>query len=266
MKHGSHGAIGTIIIEPAGANWTTPLNTQTEASITTSTGTFLFKEFVVVYQDDLNMVGRGNVPVRNYIGDEDPEDSGMKAFNYKTEPLWARLGFLNQMIGTAPRPANFTPMEEQVGNVDVKNVLSSTAPNKGCIADPYAADPYGANQGLPCGDPETPIFSIAKGTRVRYRVFEPTGHPRQHGFTLHGHNWVHEPWVANSTVIFKPGVDPEPISMTIGTQGGHTARRHWNVVLQSAGGVFKIPGDYLIRTQESFQFTNGLWGIFRVQP
>ena len=266
MKHGSHGAVGVIVIEPAGANWTTALNTYAQATVSSSTGTLLFKEFVLVYQDDLNMVGRGNVPVRNYIGDEDPEDSGMKAFNYKTEPLWARLGFLNQMIGTAPRPANFTPMEEQVGNVDVKNVLSSTAPNKGCIADPYAADPYGPNQGLACGDPETPVFSVAKGTRVRYRVVEPTGHPRQHGFTLYGHNWVHEPWVANSTVIFKPGVDPEPVSMTIGTQGGHSARRHWNVVLQSAGGVFKVPGDYLIRTQESFQFTDGLWGIFRVQP
>lgn len=51
----------------------------------------------------------------------------------------------------------------------------------------------------------------------------------------------------------------------IGTQGGHTARRHWDVVLRSAGGIAGVVGDYLYRTQESFQFTNGLWGIFRVR-
>jgi hypothetical protein len=53
--------------------------------------------------------------------------------------------------------------------------------------------------------------------------------------------------------------------MTIGSQSGHTARRHWNIVLPSAGGPFRVPGDYLYRTQESFLFTDGLWGIFRVQ-
>jgi hypothetical protein len=54
--------------------------------------------------------------------------------------------------------------------------------------------------------------------------------------------------------------------MTIGSQGGHTARRHWNIILPKAGGSFGVIGDYLFRTQESFQFTNGMWGIFRVTP
>jgi hypothetical protein len=31
-----------------------------------------------------------------------------------------------------------------------------------------------------------------------------------------------------------------------------------------AGGAFKVKGDYLYRTQSSFQFDNGIWGIFRV--
>ena len=105
---------------------------------------------------------------------------------------------------------------------------------------------------------------VPVGTSVRFRVSEPTGHPRQHGFTLHGHSWFHEPWVNNSTVQWRPGVDPEPNSMNLGTQGGHSARRHWNIILPNAGGGFGVTGDYLFRTQESFQFTNGLWGIFRV--
>jgi len=101
---------------------------------------------------------------------------------------------------------------------------------------------------------------------VRFRVVQPTGHARQHAFTIHGHAWFHEAWVNNSTVLWRPGVDPEPDSMNIGSQGGHTARRHWNIILPSAGGGFRQSGDYLIRTQESYQFTSGMWGIFRVTP
>ena len=262
MKHGSHGAIGSLVIEPQGATWTTPANTNAEAEVRNASGALIFKEFVLAYQDDLNMVGpstegitilglSGVNPVRNYIGDEDPEDSGMKAFNYKTEPMWARLGFLQEM--TKRNHNNFQDVSKLVGDVEQKNVFSSLDPNVGC-------------GNAACGDPETPLFSVSAGTRVRFRVYQPTGHARQHGFTLHGHNWFHEPFVADSTILWRPGVDPELDSMTIGTQGGHTARRHWNIILRGAGGGFARPGDYMYRTQESYQLTNGLWGLFRVTP
>ena len=55
MKHGSHGAIGTIIIEPQGATWTLPRNTNAQADVTA--GNHTFREFVINYQDDLNMLG-----------------------------------------------------------------------------------------------------------------------------------------------------------------------------------------------------------------
>ncbi|HYY42845.1 MAG TPA: hypothetical protein VE775_08955, partial [Pyrinomonadaceae bacterium] len=83
MKHGSHGAIGTLLIEPQGATWTSPANTNVEADIKDSAGNNLFKEFAVIYQDDLNMKAPNGNPVRNYAGEEDSEDSGMKGFNYK---------------------------------------------------------------------------------------------------------------------------------------------------------------------------------------
>jgi manganese oxidase len=242
MKHGSHGAVGTLVIEPQGATWTTPANTYTEADVKNSAGTVLFKEFALVYQDDVSMIAPNGNPVRNYTAESDSEDSGMKAFNYRTEPLWARLGFLNEM--SKIDHTTFQDVSQLLNNVDQTNALSTPVN----------------------GDPDTPIFSVKAGTPVRFRVVQPTGHPRQHGFTIYGHSWFHEPWVNNSKSIWRPGVDPAPQSMTIGTQGGHTARRHWNIVLPSAGGAFKVPGDYLYRTQESFHFTSGLWGIFRVTP
>jgi Tol biopolymer transport system component len=251
MKHGSHGAGGVLVVEPIGATWTTPADSNAEAEVRNAAGSLLFKEFVVVYQDDVKMLGpntaqgqtilglAGVNPVRNYTEESDSEDSGMKAFNYRTEPLWARLGFLQEM--TKRDHNTFQHVSELLNDVNQANAFSSTA----------------------YGDPETPIFSVAAGTGVRFRVVQPTGHPRQHGFTLYGHNWFHEPWRENSTVVWSPGF-AEPSSTTIGTQGGHTARRHWNIVLRNAGGAFSQPGDYMYRTQESFNITSGMWGIFRV--
>jgi hypothetical protein len=240
MKHGSHGAVGMIVIEPQGATWTTPANTYNEALVKDATGNVLFKEFNVLYQDDLVMKAPNGNPVRNYVGEEDSEDSGMKGFNYKTEPLWARLGFTAEM--SKIDPATFQRVDELLNDVNQANVLSSAS----------------------YGDPETPVFSVAAGTPVRFRVVQPTGHSRQHAFTVFGHSWFHEAWVNDSTVLWRPGVDPEPNSMNIGSQGGHTARRHWNIIVPSAGGGFRQTGDYLMRTQESYHFTSGLWGIFRV--
>jgi len=240
MKHGSHGAVGMIVIEPEGATWTTPVDTYTEAVVKDAAGNVLFKEFAVIYQDDLVMKAANGNPVRNYTGDEDSEDSGMKGFNYKTEPIWARLGFMAEM--SKIDHTTFQDVSALLNDVNQVNALSST----------------------PHGDPETPVFSVAAGTPVRFRVVQPTGHSRQHAFTVHGHSWFHEAWTNNSTVLWRPGVDPEPDSMNLGSQGGHTARRHWNIILPSAGGGFRQPGDYLMRTQESYHFTSGLWGIFRV--
>jgi Tol biopolymer transport system component len=251
MKHGSHGAGGVLVVEPLGSTWTTAANSNAEAEVRNAAGSLLFKEFVVVYQDDVNMLGpntaqgqtilglAGVNPVRNYAEESDSEDSGMKAFNYRTEPLWARLGFLQEM--TKRDHTTFQPVSELLNDVNQANVFSSTTH----------------------GDPETPVFSVAAGTGVRFRVVQPTGHPRQHGFTIYGHNWFHEPWRENSTIVWSPGF-AEPNSTTIGTQGGHTARRHWNVILRNAGGAFSQPGDYMFRTQESYNVTSGMWGIFRV--
>ena len=195
MKHGSHGAGGVLVIEPAGSTWTTPANTNAEADVKNSAGTALFKEFVVVYQDDVKMVGpnaaqgqtilglAGVNPVRNYTEESDSEDSGMKAFNYRTEPLWARLGFLQEM--TKRDHTTFQHVNELLNDVNQANVFSSATH----------------------GDPETPIFSAAAGAKVRFRVVQPTGHPRQHAFSIYGHNWFHEPWRLDSTVIWSPGFD-----------------------------------------------------------
>jgi manganese oxidase len=250
IKHSSHGAIGSMIIEPFGSNWTIVGNSKATADVKNSAGAVLFREFVSIYQDDLSLqttfpfpdfngrraaLNSGNA-MMNIRGGDDSEDSGQKAFNYRTEPIWAR-GF-----GLPPETD-----EQTLGAQDFSDTLSSTAPLAGC-------------GGAACGDPATPVFTAKAGTPVRFRVLHVAGHPRQHGYTLFGHHWNFEPWTQNSTVQ-----GTNPFTFEIGSYSGIGPTRHFNI-LTKAGGLFNIPGDYLYRSQESFQFGGGLWGIFRVTP
>ena len=218
IKHSSHGLVGQLIIEPFGTTWTTVGNSKATADVKNSAGTVLFREFSVLYQDDLSLQRNGQ-PLRNIVDADDSEDSGMKAFNYRTEPFWARLGF----------PIDLG-LEDQ-NNFDFSNVLSSTGNNGGC--------------GGACGDPETPVFTAKAGTPVRFRVTQAAGHPRQHGFTVFGHHWNFEPWQNNSTALGN-----NPLTFDVGSYSGISATRHLNI-LTTAGGLMRVPGDYLYRSQEA---------------
>jgi hypothetical protein len=231
IKHSSHGAVGSLIIEPEGSTWTTDAGSNASADIKDAADNLLFREFVTIYQDDLSVQQNG-VALKNFGGEDDSEDSGGKGFNYRTEPIWARLGL---QAHTPPHVANSS---------DFSNVVSSVDPNPGC--------------GGPCGDPATPVFSAKAGTPVRFRVLQPAGHPRQHGLTLFGHHWNFEPWTNNSTTQ-----GANPLTFEVGNYSGIGPTRHLNI-LTTAGGLFHVKGDYLLKTQESGNFTSGLWGIFRV--
>lgn len=233
IKHSSHGLIGSLIIEPAGATWQTDAGTKASATIYNDKQ-LLFREFVVQYQSDVTMQNAQNVAMMNDRGGDDSEDTGMHGFNYRNEPLWARLGF--------PPETELNVLRAQ----DYTNTLSSVAANPGC--------------GGACGDPKTPVFSAKAGTPVRFRILDAADHPRQHGFTVFGHHWQFEPWTNNSR---QQGNNPK--SFEVGSYSGIGPTRHLNI-LTRAGGLFSVPGDYLYRSQESFKFGSGLWGIFRVTP
>ena len=78
---------------------------------------------------------------------------------------------------------------------------------------------------------------------------------------LHGHIWEEEPYTLNSTRI-----GANPLSEWKGVYYGVGAQSHFDFLPKNgAGGKFRIRGDYLYRTFNSFGFDGGLWGIFRVQ-
>ncbi|MEA2602502.1 MAG: manganese oxidase [Acidobacteriota bacterium] len=260
IKHASKGAIGALIIEPANAVWTEGGTGCTATPPGRCPGTFAdvsapggpiasFREFALLFQDDVNMrtdveltprcnvptggvvTGKG-APVENLACLEDPEDSGQKALNYRTDPLWKRMQI----------PPG-TPFTETRDRTDWWNVVSNT------------------KVGTILTDPETPVFHATAGQEIRFRILEPGGHARNHVFALHGHLWDKEPYVASSTQIGRNG-----FSFWEGAHMGHGPSNHFDAVIRhGAGGKFSVLGDYLFRDQVAIDFDDGLWGILRVE-
>jgi manganese oxidase len=114
-------------------------------------------------------------------------------------------------------------------------------------------------------DPQTPIYKAAAGSEVRFRMLHPASSNGADGetLTIDGHLFQEEPYTNDSRTI---GFNP--LSQWFGTRGGHGARDRFEVVLTSAGGEHKVPGDYLYRSLISLggsDFVAGKWGIFRVE-
>ncbi len=237
IKHSNKGAIGALIIEPSGSSWNDATGSRAQVNITKSNGS-IFREFVTIFQNDINLRFNGfnspsepfnGIAVPNLAEAEDAEDSGQKAINYRTEPLWKRMGF-----------APDTPLE-QTRDFDFTNVLSNSQVG---------------------GDPVTPVFTATAGQEVRFRLLQPGGHARNDNYLLHGHIWEEQPYTNSSTTI-----GSNPLSNWVGSQYGVGPGSHFDFLpKRGAGSGFRIPGDYLYRTFASFQFDGGMWGIFRVSP
>jgi hypothetical protein len=259
IKHSNKSAIGSLIIEPYGSSWAPDEDSTHSAMIympvdltnAPCSGCPVpvegFREFVLQFQNDINMRFKSGQPVPNLAEAEDPEDSGQKAINYRTEPFWTRLCYWPALRLTGndePIPAHQCPLSDakQTRALDMTHSLHN-------------------NQigGL---DPVTPIFTADTGQPVRFRVLHSGGHARNNVFMVHGHLWQEMPYKdgSSSTVIgFKQD------SPWHGAQWGHGPSNHFDVLIQSAGGTFQVPGDYLYRTFMSFQFDGGIWGLFRVE-
>ena len=283
IKHSNKSAIGSLIIEPRCGNWTEDAASTHAANVrkplrpgtpcgSEPTEFTSFREYVVQFQNDLNMRFRSGRPVPNLAAGEgadapgadhavgeDSEDSGQKAFNYRTEPFWTRLCYWPALSLTGganwpPSPQCPRPTATATRQFDVTNALHNTQ--------------------IGGRDPVTPIFSAQAGRPVRFRVLHSGGHARNDVFMVHGHIWQEMPYQTDPPLNFVSFPD-QPASNVIGintkspwhgAQWGHGPSNHFDVVIKQAGGAFNIPGDYLYRTFQSYQFDGGMWGIFRVNP
>jgi hypothetical protein len=218
------GMVGALIIEPEGSTWDEDATSRASADVKVPGGNN-FREFVVI---DQNMVANSASP-KNPLG-------GIGAINYRSEPFSKRL--------PPPTEPNPNPPPAQ-------------------IPSPQGYSAIYSNQSVnPPGDPETPIFLAAAGTPVRFRLLIPGTETsnalnRPPVFMVHSHPWQEEPYINDSTKI---GFNP--LSETQGAQQAGVGQK-FDLLFPSAGGQFKIPGDYLYTTYQTANAA-GTWGLFRV--
>ncbi len=160
--------------------------------------------------------------------------AGAHTVNYGTEPIAYRY------------PTSYFPIVNGGPNFAGADVTQATA------------------NSLVAADPQTPIYVAGAGTPVRFRMLHPANAAGADGevLTIDGHVFQEEPFTDNSRVI-----GDNPRSQWFGARGGHGARDRFDLVLPSAGGDHRVPGDYLYRSLIALgggDQADGEWGLFRV--
>jgi hypothetical protein len=218
------GMVGALIIEPAGSTWVEDITTRAAATVTSSDKSS-FRDFVVV---DQNMVANSNDPNSplNAVA-----AGVVGAINFRSEPFTIRN-----------RPSNAQNLP-QLAPQGFSQAFSNS------LFDQPA-------------DPETPVFVASAGMPTRFRLVIPSTTTSNAivappVFIVHGHNWQEEPYTDRSTKI-----GHNRLSEHFGaTQGGPNQK--FDLLFPSAGGVDKVPGDYLYTTYQTAGVL-GTWGLFRV--
>jgi hypothetical protein len=284
-----YGLFGALVIEPPGSSCIPIVNgkpsgppqqvnacTGTMAQITPSSGQS-FREFVLITQDGLQgppgPAGPGSpIPPPNPTpftfqaaalgGDH------VNAVNYRFEPLNAQN--ITRRCGTS--------------TTDFSCFLSNSAQCCNGVQGGTSTTPQTCTfTTTSCGDPQTPIFEACAGEQVRFRVLHPGGINTNEVFEIYGHVWQEQPYMSKGkgcerattqTNLYssseigtgnKCGIlEQDTYSEYQGSRMGHGPSNHIDVLISSAGGTNKVPGDYLYRTYPADHFKLGLWGIFRV--
>lgn len=85
-NHRHHGLVGAVIVEPADCFPEGEKVWGPEARIVDLSGQLVAREMVVFLQDGLRhfIGGDPDLPVRDVVPDDDPEDSGQKGINYRS--------------------------------------------------------------------------------------------------------------------------------------------------------------------------------------
>ncbi|HLE84373.1 MAG TPA: hypothetical protein VJG13_08535, partial [Thermoanaerobaculia bacterium] len=246
LEHSQKGAVGALVIEPAGSSWTLadtqpyldPADekerlTRAVATVTPPSGGS-FRELVTVFQDDVNLryadaLGLVTEPVENLVVSEDPTESGQKAFSYRTEPIWFRMGW-------TPNTSTGFTRDQQFADV---------------LTDAKVGD-----------RPVTQIFRVAPGVPARFRTVHPGGHTQNHVFEVQGHLWPELPFLSSSTVLGLRAASEHQ-----GTRHGVGPSSHYDgLLVPPAGGRFGVAGEYLYRDYVAWGFSSGMWGLFQVLP
>lgn len=98
-NHRYHGLFGAVIVEPPGARWyrnfTRRKDDYAEQAVITAPGIESFREYVLFMQNGIRLLDADGNLIQTPVEDEgeplDPEDTGEKGYNYRSERFANRL-------------------------------------------------------------------------------------------------------------------------------------------------------------------------------
>jgi manganese oxidase len=245
VNHHQYGLFGALVIEPEGSTFEDDPNSRASATVTRKDKS-VFRDFVLITQDDAFVLNSKSSNSRV---------SGVGAVNLRSEPL------VNNTRTCPSLPAN-----------SVACVLSDSATCGGST----------------CGQIQTPLLCAQRGQEAHIHLLHPGGAVTSEVFELHGQAFAEEPYsTPNSATACKAPVTQTNVyaaqvikvdnqcpdgnvqlgptlSEWKGVRSGHGPTNHFDIVINQAGGVNQVAGDYLYRTYPANHFANGMWGIFRV--
>ncbi len=239
LNHAYRGLFGGLVVEPAGSSFVEDPDSHMSATVSPKDGV-PFRDFVLIGQDNVDILLNG---LSNYTA-----GNALSAVNYRTEPAIYRYG--QSLANSGASVANWS------------NLVAGDLATLGGVNWASVDTSQYISNALTGGDPQTPIFSAPAGMPVRFRLLHAGGNgDNQQVFELSGHVWQAEPYINNSTAIGDNKTSP-----FVGVTSGYGVTSHFDVVIASAGGAGKVPGDYVYRTWTADQFQVGFWGLFRVTP
>jgi hypothetical protein len=278
------GLIGALIVEPPGATWTEDAAMRASATVTPKDGP-AFREFVLMMSDDATLYSQEPLAV---IDAAFEAALARREFSLPLQQAVAKAGIhlpaaTSVSVEHAGRLWLLTDRNTVVairktsGGLGVYNTYQQAVNYR---TEPlplrYPLEPDGWDNDLTDlsnafansqvgGDPQTPIFTATAGTPVRFRLAHPDGvrpvRPNGLVFFISGHGWQELPHRDGSTRLGR-----NPLSETVGSRERHGPLDHFDILIDSAGGANRVPGDFFYGAYPSDEVNGGTWGIFRVLP
>ncbi|WP_236580289.1 hypothetical protein [Rubrivivax sp. A210] len=293
IKQAEKGLSGLVVVHPRGATTAFPVaGSKLTADVTApalaqqvtnlltntlpATAAQTYRDFGLVWQKMLNYRYASGNAVQNESeeGPGIPENAPhtmIGAANYGAEPTFFRFGIPplsaagNANCGgvggqfTAPKPANPADLTCFGGILNAGSLFSNSITG-----------------GV---DPQTPIFLASAGQQFRIGLVAPNSSSRATTFTLHGHVWPRDPFLAlkrdaagfptnaNIDNVGSVVIGNNPMQMYFGAQESVIGSAHYVIKpTTGAGGGDAVKGDYLMRDTAGAGFGGGAWGILRVGP
>ncbi|MFT4101654.1 MAG: hypothetical protein QM674_11565 [Burkholderiaceae bacterium] len=282
IKHPMHGLVGALVVGPAGSRPCTDAEyrdasereadrgTALSMNICREDGRDLYRDLVAVLQDAVPLRQQGS-RIGNLSGAEEPDDYGSKAVNYRTEPMWARRGGDPSMSFEERNEFDYSHALSSKGFKAASGELMCRAGIRAMTRAQWDRR-FGARalterqwQDAAC-DGETPTFVAAAGRELRLRLVHPGGHTRQQAVSLAGHAFNPFPFESGSHRFFETAEQALADAWIVQGQVNGIGPMTGANLLVNAGGQEGLPIDYLWRSQASFLFDGGVWGLLRVVP